>query len=69
MYEYLDLKIHWCKGIKTKYEGELDIVQINELGLTWWSCSKCDSEKFEIIDTFTYKCKKCGNTENIPYID
>lgn len=40
----------------------------NELGLTWWECSNCQKEEFEILDTFTYKCKKCGNTAEIPYL-
>lgn len=65
---YIDLQIHWRKGINTQYEGELNIEQINELGLTWWECSNCQKEEFEILDTFTYKCKKCGNTAEIPYL-
>lgn len=42
--------------------------EINKLGLSWWSCPKCDNEKFEILDTQTYKCKKCGKINSIPYI-
>lgn len=65
---YIDLQIHWKRGIKTKYQGELNIEQINELSLTWWCCPNCDSEEFEILDTYNYKCNKCGNVAKIPYL-
>lgn len=64
---YIDLRVKWQKGIKTDYSGELNIYEINELGLTWWACPDCDKEEFEIIDDETYKCKNCGNTYDIPY--
>ena len=67
--------------VKTRKEKEFDklflkkteylanIYQINELGLSWWWCPECNNEDFEILDNYTYKCKKCGNIEKIPYID
>ena len=59
-----------CWQVKgTDYEGELNIYQIDELGLSWWWCPECNNEDFEILDNYTYKCKKCGNIEKIPYID
>lgn len=67
MENYIDLKVRWQKGIETDYEGELNIKQINELGLTWWACAECDQEEFEIIDDENYKCKKCGNINKIPW--
>lgn len=67
MENYIDLKVKWQKGIETDYEGELNIKQINELGLTWWACPECDQEEFEIIDDENYKCKKCGNINKIPW--
>ncbi len=66
---FIDLRILRCWSVKeTDYEGELNIDQINELGLTWWACDKCDNEDFEIIDGEHYKCKNCGNIGEIPYI-
>lgn len=66
---YIELRVARCWSIKeTNYSGILDIYQINELGLSWWSCPKCDNEKFEILDAETYKCKKCGKINSIPYI-
>ena len=59
---YIDIKVN------TEYEGELDIEQINELGLTWWACEECEKEEFEIIDKYTYKCKNCGHQDGIPYL-
>lgn len=64
---YTDLKIHWERGTKTNYEGELNIKQINELGLAWWICPNCESEDFEILNKEKYKCKKCGYIDEIPY--
>lgn len=69
MENYIDLSIRWIRGVETNYEGELNIKQINELGLTWWSCPKCDKEDFEILDDYTYKCKNCGNEFKIPYVN
>lgn len=66
---YIDLRIHWVKNKITDYEGELNIKQINELGLTWWGCPNCDEEDFEIIDEFNYRCKKCNQEYEIPYCD
>lgn len=68
---YIEMRVLRCWSVKeTDYEtGELSIFQINELGLTWWSCDMCDNENFEILDTHTYKCNMCGNEGEIPYID
>lgn len=69
VYRYIDLRVYWKRGIETDYEGELNIFQINELGLTWWCCNKCDNDTFELLDEYTYKCKKCGYEDEIPYIN
>ncbi len=69
MEDFLDLDIHWCRGIETDYEGELDVFQINELGLSWWVCPNCDEEEFEILSEEICKCKKCGEEFEIPYIN
>lgn len=67
---FIELRVLRCWSVKeTDYEGELDIFQINELGLTWWACLECDKEEFEILDSHTYKCKNCGKEFEIPYID
>lgn len=66
---YIELRVTRCWNIKeTNYSGILNIFEINKLGLTWWSCQECDNERFEILDTQTYKCKKCGKINSIPYI-
>lgn len=66
---YIELRVLRCWQVKgTDYEGELNIYQINELGLAWWWCPECNNEDFEIIDTYIYKCKKCGNIGEIPYL-
>ncbi len=66
---YIDLKVKRCWGVETKYEGELNIQQINELGLAWWCCEHCENEEFEILDIDSYRCMKCGHIGNIPYIE
>lgn len=66
---YIEMRVLRKWGIETDYEGELDIYQINELGLTWWSCPECDKEEFEILDRDKYKCKNCGKEFKIPYVD
>lgn len=67
---YIELSVRRCWNVKeTEYDGELNIKQINELGLTWWACPECDTEDFEIIDTYTYKCKNCKNEFEIPYVN
>ena len=67
---YIEMRVLRCWSVKgTDYEGELNISQINELGLSWWACEKCDKEEFEIIDAQNYKCKKCGHIGKIPYIE
>lgn len=65
---YIDLRVIRCWGVKTKYEGQLNIQQINEIGLAWWCCEHCENEEFEIIDKYTYRCMKCGKTGKIPYL-
>lgn len=66
---FIELRVTWCKNVgETDFEGELDIDQINQLGLTWWDCPECQSEDFEIVDDYNYKCKKCGKVNEIPYI-
>ena len=67
---FINVKVTRCWSVKeTDYEGELNIKQINELDLAWWSCPECDGEHFEIIDKEYYKCLKCGKTIEIPYIN
>lgn len=66
---FIEMRVLWQRGVETDYEGELDIDQINELGLSWWACEKCDKENFEIVDTYHYKCKNCNHIGEIPYID
>ena len=66
---FIELRVLRKWGVETDYEGELDIFQINELGLTWWSCPECDKEEFEILDSNTYKCKNCGKEFEIPYVN
>lgn len=63
---YIDLNIYWVKGVKTNYEGELNVKQLNELGLQWWECPNCNEMSFEIIDDYTFKCKNCGYIGEIP---
>ena len=65
---FIEVRIKRCWSVKeTDYEGELDIFQINELGLAWWSCPNCDKEDFEIIDREKYKCKSFNRVFKIPY--
>lgn len=67
---FIELRVTRCWSVKeTEYEGELDISQINELGLAWWSCPNCDKEDFKIIDSETYKCKNCNEEFKIPYMN
>lgn len=67
---YIDLRVTRCWSVKeTEYEGELDIKQINELGIAWWSCENCDKEDFEILNASEYKCKNCGEIYKIPYVN
>ena len=67
---FIEVRVTRCWSVTgTSYEGELDIKQINDLGLAWWSCEECDGEDFEIINGETYKCKKCGKIFDIPYVD
>lgn len=68
-YSWIDLRVTRCWSVKeTKYEGILDIFQINELGLTWWCCEKCNDDKFKIINEHEYMCTSCGARLKIPYI-
>lgn len=65
---FIDLKIRRCWSVKeTDYDGLLDIYKINDLKLTWWECSNCCKDNFEIINEITYKCKDCNNEDEIPY--
>lgn len=67
---YIELRVTRCWAIKeTEYEGELDIFQINDLGLAWWSCPECNEEKFEILDRDKYRCKNCNKEFEIPYLN
>lgn len=66
---YIELKVARIWFVEgTDYEGELNIFQINELGLTWWACEDCDQDDFEIINAQEYKCKNCEEVHKIPYI-
>lgn len=66
---YIELRVlrQW-NAKETDYEGQLDIFQINELGLSWWACENCEGEDFEILSEEIYKCKKCGKAFKIPYV-
>lgn len=67
---FIEVRVIRCWSVKeTEYEGELDISQINELGLTWWGCPNCDKEEFEIINDKTYRCKNCNKEFEIPYVN
>ncbi len=66
---YIELRVLRKWGIETDYEGELDIYQINELGLSWWACSNCDKEDFNIISEYEYQCKNCKEIFGIPYVN
>ncbi len=66
---YIELRVLRKWGIETEYEGELDIFQINELGLTWWACPNCDKEDFTIISEYEYQCKNCKEVLGIPYVN
>ena len=66
---FIELRVLRKWGVETDYEGELDIFQINELGLAWWACPECDKEDFEIINKCEYQCKNCKGIFGIPYID
>lgn len=66
---FIEMRVCRIWSVKeTDYRGELTIEQINELGITWWDCSNCYGEDFEILDTHHYKCKKCGAENEIPYV-
>ena len=66
---FIELRITRCWSVKeTEYEGELDISQINELGLTWWWCPECKKEEFIIISNYEYQCKNCKHIDDIPYV-
>ena len=66
---FIDLRVTRCWSVKeTDFEGELDIDQINQLGLSWWDCPECQNEDFDIINGYQYKCKNCGYEGEIPYI-
>ena len=65
---FIELRVLRCWNVKeTDYEGQLDIFQINELGLSWWACENCEGEDFEILSEEIYKCNKCGKAFKIPY--
>lgn len=67
---FIELRVTRCWSVKeTEYEGELNIFQINELGLAWWSCPECDKEDFGIINEYEYQCKNCKGIFGIPYVD
>lgn len=66
---FIELRVLRRWGIETDYEGELDIFQINELGLSWWACPECDREDFNIISEYEYQCKSCKGIFGIPYVN
>lgn len=67
---FIEVRVTRCWSVKgTDYEGELDVKQINDVGLAWWCCEECEGEEFEIINGGTYKCKTCGKIFDIPYAD
>ncbi|WP_427340906.1 hypothetical protein [Caloranaerobacter sp. DY30410] len=58
------------KPITTEYEGELNIFQLQELGLLWFECYACGSDNIEILKgADQFKCLECGSIEDIPYVD
>lgn len=67
---YIELRVTRCWSVKeTDFEGELDIYQINQLGLTWWDCPNCGNEEIEILDDYHYMCKNCREENKIPYVN
>lgn len=56
------------KPLMTEFNGVLNIQNIYDLGLTWFWCTECDSDDFEFIDEYEFKCKSCGLIQEIPYI-
>ena len=65
---FINVRVTRCWSVKeTDYEGELDVKQINNVGLAWWCCEECECEDFEIINGGTYRCKTCGKVAEIPY--
>ncbi len=67
---FINVRVTRCWSVKeTDYDGELDIVQINDVGLSWWDCENCNKEDFEIVDHCHYRCKNCNNIGEIPYIN
>ena len=69
---YMNVRIKLCKYSNSdliKKPGQLNVFEINDAGLSWWCCSKCDDDDFEILNTETYRCKKCNHIDRIPYIN
>lgn len=75
---FIDIAGHMCRKdrgntgepILTEHFGVLDIEQLAELKLLWFWCTDmdCESDDIEILDSNDCKCRKCGNTFEIPYI-
>lgn len=67
---FIELRVLRRWSVKeTKYEGELNISQINELGLAWWACPNCDKEDFTILSEYEYQCKNCKGIFGVPYVN
>lgn len=69
---YINVRVTLCKYNHSdliKRPGELCITEINDAGLSWWCCPKCDDDDFTIIDGWHYKCNKCGHEDEIPYVN
>ena len=74
---FIDISGHLCrdknkKPITTDFSGELEIQQIVDVGLAWWTCEgnegNCESKQFEMFDNgFKWKCQICGKDGNTPY--
>ena len=71
--KFTDLKVSLMrysdnKPMFTEYEGELNMEQIAELGLIWWTCRNCGERKFAILNDDECKCLNCSTIQEIPYL-
>ena len=74
---FIDISGHLCrdknkKPITTDFSGELEIQQIVDVGLAWWTCEgnegNCESKQFEMSDGgWKWKCRVCGREGHTLY--
>lgn len=78
MQSYIDLKCHVCKDEKGKFRQTqipskvLEIKEIISEKIHWWFCKneECEQDEyFEYVNDAIYKCPKCNNAYEIPYMD